>query len=559
MRKVDLGSEAGGFTPIAKRKTLSIAVGLALLSAGLLACGGHGGSPEDPDAYTPHFTNTAPVQYSLGPGASGVSEVVNNIANLTVVSNDANDLKAEYQAGFVQGHLEGTAIRSARDNALEFWGLPTSEMAAVNSLLTANYDFMIDYLQTNAGTVAGHQLTRLLFRMLGIYHGATLSQPQELDFSGTWLPASSTFQASELVLGYQTTALTFIDLYFVNAQMDVTDAYYSGTGSLKSTPKHLRKYDVLSCSAFVKRTADDVIIAHTSWTSFLAQTKSLTVAVNGDMVTLNAITPGQISSGMDFGYNNKGMMFNETTHAYNYTAAKTNAIWIFWRAALAEQFSGSIDEFFEDISLDNSGTYLNGYMLVDAKTQETGLIDMSYQTFVLFRSTGGPYTYTTKPAGLTTDYDAVMLTPEYIMGYNYPVSLLVRSELQSSYDSPHRGQLQQLLPGVTDLNSARTVITYHDPAVPGSIFGRFDKTAHPSPSGSIDAKVANAGMARAFMQLSGTIDMSVTANGYWMLFGTAHLDGVPFIWSRSPWSGWSHPDVPDAVDGTFTLLNFHMK
>ena len=44
--------------------------------------------------------------YTLDANASGVIETVNNIANLTVVSRDENDLKAEYRAGFVQGKLQ---------------------------------------------------------------------------------------------------------------------------------------------------------------------------------------------------------------------------------------------------------------------------------------------------------------------------------------------------------------------------------------------------------------------------------------------------------------------
>ena len=63
---------------------------------------------------------------------------------------------------------------------------------------------------------------------------------------------------------------------------------------------------------------------------------------------------------------------------------------------MAEQFSASIDDFFRAISLDNTGTYLNGYMLVDAKNNETGLVEMSYRCFVYYRSNGGPYTVTSK-------------------------------------------------------------------------------------------------------------------------------------------------------------------
>ena len=55
--------------------------------------------------------------YTLDANASGVMQTINNIVNLTVVSRDANDLKAEYRAGFIQGKLQGNTIISARDNA----------------------------------------------------------------------------------------------------------------------------------------------------------------------------------------------------------------------------------------------------------------------------------------------------------------------------------------------------------------------------------------------------------------------------------------------------------
>ena len=63
-------------------------------------------------ANTPHR-----VVYSLDAQASGVTETIDNIVNLTVVSKDSNDLKAEYRAGFVQGRLQAKGILSARDNS----------------------------------------------------------------------------------------------------------------------------------------------------------------------------------------------------------------------------------------------------------------------------------------------------------------------------------------------------------------------------------------------------------------------------------------------------------
>jgi len=65
---------------------------------------------------------------------------------------------------------------------------------------------------------------------------------------------------------------------------------------------------------FLKRSGSEVILTHNSWMGFLSQTMTQTLAVNGDLMTINAATPGLIGSATDFGYNNKGIMFNETTH-----------------------------------------------------------------------------------------------------------------------------------------------------------------------------------------------------------------------------------------------------
>lgn len=45
-----------------------------------------------------------------------------------------------------------------------------------------------------------------------------------------------------------------------------------------------------------------------------------------------------------------------------------------------------IDDFFNYIKTSNSGTYLNGYMVIDANTKEMSLIEMSYKRFAMLRS-----------------------------------------------------------------------------------------------------------------------------------------------------------------------------
>jgi hypothetical protein len=536
--------------------------------------------------FTPGKSYLAPgrspalVTYALDANASGAMQTINNIANLTVVSRDANDLKAEYRAGFIQGKLQGKTIISARDNAWDNayqtdpnhtfpkqLGPTSAELDKAAGLLNANYTAFLDYLENpETNEVTAYRLKRLLFRMLGIYHGVVRDQPADLDFSGDWLPDGSYFQSSELALGYETAGLTFMDLYFVNAFCDLMDVI----SFLDIPPGGTRAGDFPDrCSAFLKRAGSEVILTHNSWMGFLSQTMAQTLVVNGDMITFNAATPGLIGSSTDFGYNNKGLMFNETTHRMSYSQVKPLGIWIFWRAALAEQFSSSITAFFDAISIDNTGTYLNGYMLTDANTNETGLVEMSYRCFVYYRSTGGPYAVTSKSldgGACSTDYDPEMVTADYLMGINYPASLQVRSDLQSDDNRPERRmQFGKLLPKVKNLQIARDVITYTDPANPLSIFGRWDLgygvTDSPKqiPDGAVDAKAGSTAMVRSFMGLSGILEPSSSNTGFWMLFGTPHVEGKPFIWSESLWSGQPLRDVPDRLDGIFTLMPLYLR
>lgn len=527
--------------------------------------------------YNPQIRTT----YSLDANASGVIETVNNIVNMTVVSNDSNDLKAEYKAGFIQGKLQGKLILSARDNDWDNAYLtdpghtfpkqpgPTqSELNEANTLLNNNYNAFLSYLKAPAtDSATAHLFKRLLFRMLGIYHGATTAQPANLDFSGAWLPDSSYFKTPELTLGYETSALTFMDVYYINAFNDMMDVIAYSPELSSNNISLVEQPD--KCSAFLKRSGGEIFLTHNSWMGFLSQTMTQSIAVNGSLITMNSATPGQIGSSTDFGYNNKGIMFNETTHRNKKMIPKPEGIWIFWRAALAEQFSASIDDFFKYISLDNSGTYLNGYMLVDAKNNESGLVEMSYRCFIYYRSTGGPYSVTAKSLDggtCSTAYDPEMVTPDYLMGINYPASYQVALDLESTDNRPARKvQFKQFLPAVNSIESSKSLITYTDPTNPLSIFGRWDlgygQTQYPKtiPDGSVDSKAASASMARAFMGLSGILDLTGGgSSGFWMLYGTPYVNGSPFIWSQSAWRGQKLRDVPDRLDGSFTLMNTYL-
>ena len=390
-----------------------------------------------------------------------------------------------------------------------------------------------------------------------------LPRPLPLDCSGAWLPGPSTFQAAELRTGFGTPAITFMDVYFINASMDLADVL-NGCDLAGAQPRigwHLP--NGRRCTAFLKRLDGDLVMAHTTWSTFQSQTMAVTLDINGDAVTMNALGPGQIGSGSDFGYNNKGIMFCETSNSRTTCLTRVDGLFMFLRAALAQDFADRLDAFFAWLSLDNTGTYLNAYLLADARTLEAGLVDMSQRQFVFLHCAGGAITGTTKPPGLSPAFDPRLVTPDYFLGFNFPAALAVRTDLQSTDGTPDRlPQLLALVPGVAGVEPAKAVITHMDPAAPDSIFGRFDLPAlsNPAPTafGSIDAKVATASMARAFGSLWGGLDPGSGLPGFWMRFGTATLNGEPFIWSRSAWAFWQHPGVPDRLDGVLTLLNTHL-
>jgi len=508
--------------------------------------------------------------YRVDSDSQGVIEKVNNIYNTCIVSNHPNRYRAEYEAGFIQGRLQSDQIIAARDNGWDSAYLtdpshsypaqipPTKdELALAQKTLRVNWEYTLDYIRKQGKSDVGENLRRLMYRLVGVYDGAVKDKPESLPFDNSWFP---TFSDAEMAVGYETASLTFMDIYFINAYDDLF--YILPNYAPEDIVKKPNK-----CSAFVKSTADDIFLAHNSWKSFLDQSQALTLWINGDYITVNTGSPGFLSSGVDFGYNNQGIIFNETTHNATYNEPKVDALWMFWRAALAEQFATSIDEYFDYVSLESSGTYMNGYMLIDTKTKEIGLVEMSYKNFILFKPDGkGGIAVITKPEGLNKAYDREMVQPDYILGINYPASQQIRDDLQSVDTRPARKrQFLAQIGSVADIESAKALITYTDPENPLSIFGRWDlgygETPAPKtvPDGAIDAKAVSASMIKDVSNLKGVLDTESKVKTFWMKFGTAYIKGKPFIWSESQWEGTKLRNVPDRLDGDFTLLNAYIK
>lgn len=554
--------------------------------------------------YTPKFKNTAPEEYVLNQYTKGYSQCIDNNWNFAIYAQDptVSIYQNEYNAGYVQGKIQGNAmIKATRNNTWRWYVLdegpgansvtpPAGAVEQAVKALTDNYNYMTDYVEKKQGDRHIQGLIRLMYRMLGIYHGAADKEAlKDVTFDNLKM---SNMTPDELKMNSGDEPLTFIDIYFLNAQMDLWDAIGKELGidfndveksdkehtlQTKEDLERMSKDDRLKpgrCSGFVTRLDNgEILWSHTSWCCFFAQSCAVTYVIGEDFLTQNSFCPGQFGSNTDFGFNGHGIGFNETTETYFYNESKTLGLWLTWRAAAAEAFATSIDDFYDYVSLDNTGTYLNAYMLVDAYRGEFGLIDMSYARFALFKGDGKNLTVkdSTGYEPNFLDYDSHMISPSHVLGCNIPIYKRIWRELQTIDGAPKRRyQLYRHIGSVRTMDDAKHLITYNGDLEPISIAGRWDKNYGTSeflryqPHGSIDAKVFGT---EEIKQVLASLSMKPSKDGaktsFWMRFGSVKLDGTPFIWSESIWAKFKQPEevdfIPDAIDGAWNRVKLFME
>lgn len=541
--------------------------------------------------YTPKFKNTDATQFILDEYTCGFAQCIDNNWNFAIYAQnpDIPIYQNEYNAGYVQGKVQGNPmIVATRNNSWRNFLIGATPQYNLNidvhpEYLTASAESLIQNYNYTYEVLAGKQddpmyrnITRLMFRMLGIYDGAAGNEPRKNVQFGDL--ALAKFPADQLKLGYDKDALTYMDVVFINMQYDLFDAIgdkiglVMGYGTAKKAKDAADQSD--HCTAFTKMMPDrNVFWTHNSWCCFWAQSCAVTYVIGEDFVTQNANCPGQFGSNTDFGFNGNGIGFNETTHVDLYDKTKLDGIFLAYRTAAAEQFAHNIQEFYDYCKLDNTGTYLSGYHLVDANTGEIGLIDMSYNRFVLFVCDGKEVKMTDSTGYVPNhlDYDHHLVTPTHIFGVNQPVSWWVGYELESMNLRPmRRNQLWDRIDTVQDLDSAKALITYTEDREPLSVYGRWDlgygttEMARMRPDGSVDAKAGSRELILDTLKnLSRIPDINGTKTSFWMKFGTAHVRQLPFIWSESPWAYMKQDEsvdfVPDALDGRWNRVKMFMK
>lgn len=540
--------------------------------------------------YTPKFKNTEPVQFTLDEYTTGFAQCIDNNWNYAIYAQNPNVsiYQNEYNAGYVQGKVQtGDVIKATRNNSWKNFLVGSTPEDDVNievrpEYLTAcgkavieNYNYLYSYVVANQNDAKIQMIIRLMFRQLGIYDGAADNEPKkEVKIEDLDLNA---YPAEQRVLGYDCAPLTFLDVIFINSQYDLFDCVGDEIGlvmgygtahkiSSKDKPDH--------CTAFTKIMPDgNVFWTHNSWCCFWSQSCAITYCIGEDFVTQNANCQGQFGSNTDFGFNGNGIGFNETTHVDLYDKTKIKGIWLTYRSAAAEQFARTIDEFYDIISIDNTGSYLNGYHLVDANTGEIGLVEMSYNRFVLFKSDSKTLTMKDSTGYVPgrLDYDHHLISPTHIFGCNQPIYWWVGYELESMNLRPmRRNQLWARIDTVQDMETAKDLITYTEDREPLSIYGRWDlgygttEMPRTRPDGSVDAKAFSRDMIKEVLaNLSRKPSINGEKTSFWMKYGTPHIRQTPFIWSQSKFADMKQDEsvdfVPDALDGRWNRVKMFME
>ena len=551
---------------------------------------------------TSKFKNTEPREYVLNQYTRAFAQCIDNNWNFAVYAQDpgVSIFQNEYNAGYAQGKVQTNAmIKATRNNTWRWYVLdegpdadsvtPPAEMPGmVQDALIKNYNYLTDWAEKNQADTKTQNIIRLMYRLLGIVHGAQDREPiANVSFEDLKL---ANMPASDSEIHRDDDPLTFLDVYFINAQMDIWDALSKEiakafedrmkvekpekAAAIKHDDCHDLKIHLGHCSGFVKMLDNgEIVWTHTSWCCLMAQTCAITYVIGEDFLTQNSFSPGQFGSNTDFGFNGHGIGFNETTETYFYNESKVEGVWMTWRAAAAESFSRSIEDFYDYLTIDNTGTYLNTYMVVDAYRNKFAVVDMSYARFALLRCDGQSVEVTDSTGYEPTflDWDNHMVSPTHILGCNVPVYKRIARDLMFIDGAPKRRfQLYRNIDNVYDIDSAKSLITYNESLEPISIAGRWDKNYGTSefiryqPHGAIDAKVfGTAEIREVLASLSFQPDINGQKTSFWMKFGAPYIDGSPFSWSNSIWAKFKLPEevdfIPDTIDGRWNKVKMFMK
>jgi hypothetical protein len=380
--------------------------------------------------------------------------------------------------------------------------------------------------------------------------------------------------------------LTAWDVFVLNYNyelMDVQDKYDVTSGGIRT--KTGKRIQGGGCSAFVKVTADDILMGHTTWTGYnmmLKAWKDYNFAIDPvtnqrQRVQMSSV-PGTVASGDDwYQVSPSALLVTETTH-YNYNHALYEAFVVpetvseFVRVMVANHVASSGVEWVNTFARFNSGTYNNAYTIVDLKLFVPGVAAAALPDNLVWLTEQLP--------GMCPSVDVTPVMRRqggYWSSYNRPAIPVVFNAsgfrrmcdaygALFCYDTYPRGLIfKRNATDVVDQTSFQLLMRYnnflHDPlsvcatcsdppgnpwlaiaargdvSPPGQKQGNWSAfLGGPSADGGIDAKVGS------FAMYHRNRSASIVA-------GPTHVQQPVFVWSQSVVEGQvPHTGQPDRFD-----------
>ena len=378
-------------------------------------------------------------------------------------------------AGWIYLHIEGQPYERGYQNGhLMAREIPEYLERCASSL--GGKEHWQDYRTTaNALFLRGFD-HEIMEEMRGIADGASDAgarwQDRRIDLMDI-VVANVTVEMGELASAVSTTPTGLEGLGFDRP------SYAGGAGG---------KHDSVTdhCSAFAATgpaTRDGkMVIGHVTWWPLtLAEQTNVLLDIkpaSGHRMLIQSY-PGGIESGTDWYQNDAGVVLTETT--IDQTPFNIQGTPVAFRARLAIQYGGNIDEVVHYLGTRNNGLYTNEWIMGDAKTNEIAIYDLGTNHTRLWRSSKNEW------------FGA---TPGFYWGDNNAKDLSVRLE---GYPDP-QGDPDYIpyVPGPRDLAWQELYRKYR-----GQIDEQFGflafRTAPLVSASTMDAKIATSDMASHLM------------------------------------------------------------
>ena len=187
-------------------------------------------------------------------------------------------------------------------------------------------------------------------------------------------------------------ANTTVEMGELASAMPMTPTGLEGT-ALRPARLTPRKHDSVMdhCSAFAATgpaTRDGkMVIGHVTWWPLtLAEQTNVMLDIQPDKGhrMLMQSYPGGIESGTDWYQNDAGMVLTETT--IRQTPFNAQGTPVAFRARMAIQYGGNVDEVVERLGTRNNGLYTNEWLIGDAKNNEIAMYELGTNHTKLWRS-----------------------------------------------------------------------------------------------------------------------------------------------------------------------------